>query len=475
MSSIGAISLGRNSGWLTVTLVWMFLGIISTSGCAAQAPLGDGVRVRSPGDLVDEGRLVRMTQEMVRINTEFAKGIVHNHQEIVDYLAGQLSALGIEHEVIYPEEPFEAPYHRGLNVPYPGEPSDFPVVVARIRGTRGTPVLGLSQLYNSVVIGDRSQWTVDPLGGEIIDGRIYGRGATNSHASIAMYIEAMRVLKESGVRLEGDLVVAMTPGEGATEFGLPWAVENRPDLLAADWYLMGCCGPRFTKHGGHIWAKLTVHGAMDHPISGANPNAVHQMAKIIHAVVDVERWMTWEPEPLFGNREPYVEVTNVSSGDSRYVAVNVMPSKVEALLDIRLYPNQESATVVAQLRGLLDDLMAADSELAVDLEITGVQKPPAHVWDRITEDDPLVQVILDLTREITGNPDVGMQWSGGFAGGRPDLWNTGAKVIYSGGLPGQGGGGGGAHAPDEWVAIDGLVPRTQRIVDVVQRALGTSR
>ena len=77
------------------------------------------------------------------------------------------------------------------------------------------------------MIGDRGVWTVDPLGGEIIDGKIYGRGATNSHAGVAKRIETLRVLKESGVKLEGDLVVTIPPGEGATEFGLPWVVENR--------------------------------------------------------------------------------------------------------------------------------------------------------------------------------------------------------------------------------------------------------
>ncbi len=456
---------------LSKAMAFMLAMIVSV-GCSAEEATSQTVLAGPLGELVQEDRIVRNVQEMVRINTEFNKGHVANHREVVDYIANELAQIeGVEYEVIVPSEPFEAPYHRGLNVPFPGDPADFPVVVARIRGTQGTPVLGLSQLYNSVVIGDLNEWTVDPLGGEIIDGRIYGRGATNSHASVANYLEVLRVISESDLRLAGDLVVAITPGEGGTEFGLPYAVDRRPDLMEADWYLMGCCGPNFTKHGGHIWAKITVAGSMQHPISGASANAVHQMATIIPRIVDVHSWMTWEPEPLFGDREPYVEVTNVSSGYPRHVAVNVMPSEVEALLDLRLYSQQTPEQVVAELQALLDQLMEEDPELYVELEITGIQKPPADVWDRITEDDPLVQEILELSREYTGDPSIELQWRSGFAGGRPDLWNTGAKVLYSGGLSLPGGGGGGAHSADEYISIDSLVPRTQLILAVVERAL----
>jgi succinyl-diaminopimelate desuccinylase len=419
--------------------------------------------------MVSEQNLVRLTQQMVQINTEFAKGVVHNHKETAEFLAKEIRDLGIEVEVVYPEEPFEAPYQEGLGIKYPGDPTDFPVVVARLRGKTGKPVLGLTTHYNTVVIGDRDLWTVDPLGGEIIDGKIYGRGATNSHASVAKRIEILRVLKESGVELTGDLVVTLVPGEGATEFGLPWVVKNRPELITADWYLAGSIGPRFTKQGGHIWAKLSVIGTMHHP-GRAGVNAAHQMAEVIPAVIDVDRWMTYEEDPLFAGRKPHVEVTVLSSGDPRNVAVNVMPSRVEALLDMRLYPDQEATQVVAELRQLLDSLMNEAPDLNLEFEVTHIQKAPGHVWDAITEDDPFVQEILAFSREFTGNPDLKMEWGGGVGGGRPDFWNAGAIVIFAGGLDIPGGGHG-AHSPDEYVEIDGLVESTQIVVDFVQRVL----
>ncbi len=424
---------------------------------------------KDPIELVSEDNLVRLTQEMVRINSEFSKGIVHNHKETAEFLGEELKKIGVEVEVVFPQEPFEAPYQEGLGIKYPGDPTDFPVVVARLRGNAGRPVLGLTTHYNSVVIGDRDLWTVDPLGGEIIDGKIYGRGSTNSHASVAKRIEIMRVFKESGAQLRGDLVCVLVPGEGATEFGMPWVVANRPELVKADWYLAGSIGPVFTEHGGHIWAKLSVIGKMHHP-GRAGVNAAHQMAEILPAVIDVEQWMTYEEDPLFTGQKPHLEATVISSGDPRNVAVNVMPSKVEALLDMRLFPNQKPIQVVSEMNQLLDSLMEENPDLTVEFEVTHIQKTPEHVWDAITEDDPFVQEMLAFSREYTGNPDLQMEWRGGVGGGRPDFWNTGAIVTFAGGIEIPGGGHG-AHAPDEYVEIAGLAEATQIMVDFVHRVL----
>ncbi len=453
-----------SGGWQRAVVALVVMVLLYS--CRAQQ---ERATPQDPKELVSEENIVRLVQKMVQMNCYFDDGISYNEDKIVMFLEKELSDIGVEVEVVYPEKPFEAPYHRGLGVKYPGDPSQYPVVVARLRGTAGKPVLGMTKHYNTVVIGDRNLWTVDPLQGEIIDGKIYGRGAIDDHAGMAERIEMLRVLKESGVELEGDLVLTLVPGEGATDFGLPWVVEHRPELISADWYLAGNIGPIFGKQGGHFWAKLTVTGFMHHPPGGIN--AVHQMMEILPAIIDVDRWMTWEDDPLFSDLKPRVDVTAISSGDPSDVAVNVMPAKVEALLDVRMFPNQNVPQAVAELNQLLDDLMEENPDMQVELEITNVQKAPEHVWDMINEDDPLVQEILEFSRDFTGRQDIEMKWRGGFAGGRPDFWNVGSVVIYSGGLelPGSGGG---AHGADEFVRIEGLVQMTQILVDFVQRVLG---
>jgi acetylornithine deacetylase/succinyl-diaminopimelate desuccinylase-like protein len=167
--------------------------------------------------------------------------------------------------------------------------------------------------------------------------------------------------------------------------------------------------------------------------------------------------------------KPHVEATVLSSGNPRDVAVNVMPAKVEAQLDIRLLPSQDPKQVVAEINKLLDDLKKADPKLEVQFEVAGVQKVSEEYWSRITEKDPLVQEILKMSRDYTGK-DVKMSWRGGVGGGRPDFWNLGALVVFSGGLD-LPRGGGGAHSPDEYASVASLVPGTRVIVDIVQRVL----
>ena len=126
--------------------------------------------------------------------------------------------------------------------------------------------------------------------------------------------------------------------------------------------------------------------------------------------------------------KPHVEATVLSSGNPREVAVDVMPAKVEAQLDIRLLPSQDPKQVVAEINKLLDDLKKADPKLEVRFEVAGVQKVSDEYWSRITDKDPLVQEILKLSRDYTGK-DVKMSWRGGVGGGRPDLEPRRARGV----------------------------------------------
>ena len=51
---------------------------------------------------------------------------------------------------------------------------------------------------DTVEIGDRANWTVDPFGGEIIDGKIYGRGACDDKYGIAASLFLIKVLQSLG-------------------------------------------------------------------------------------------------------------------------------------------------------------------------------------------------------------------------------------------------------------------------------------
>jgi acetylornithine deacetylase/succinyl-diaminopimelate desuccinylase-like protein len=391
---------------------------------------------------------------MVRINSEYERKVVHNHEEIAQFLAEEFKKLGLETELVRPEE------------------EDFPAVVGRLRGSEGKPVLGMTQLYNTVYIGDRSKWTVDPLGGEVKDGKVWGRGAANSKGSLAAMMEAARVLKESGAPLKGDVILLFIPGEGGTEFCLPWIVENRPEVIRADWYLAGGGGGNIVKRaGGHTWLKVIVRGHMAHPGAtveqGRAPvNAIHKMAKIIPAIIDVDSWMTWEPDPLFANYvssrgkgKPFVEVNKLVGG----YEINMVPDFAEADIDIRLFPNQDPEKVEAELEALFAKMKEEDPDLHVEIERIGTQKVADHYWDLLTEDDPLIAAIFEIGPKYTGEKP---KWRMSAGGGRPDIWNLGAKWVSFGVSKG-----GNSHAPDEWVDIEAMAQQAKLYSELALRVL----
>lgn len=247
------------------------IAVVVLATAAADTPLAQQI---------DKTRIVDLTQKMIRINSEYEKGVVENHKEIVALLEREVKALGFETEVIR-------------------QNPNFPIVVARLRGSVGKPVLGITEMYNTVYIGDRARWTVDPLGAEIKNGRIYGRGAENSKGSLAATLETARAVMAASrqAKLKGDFVLLYTPGEGGEEFCLPWLVEHRPELVKADWYLAGGGDGTLTRMaGGHIWARMVVRGTVAHPgmtVGGRAPvNAIHKLAKLIPAVMNVDSWMT---------------------------------------------------------------------------------------------------------------------------------------------------------------------------------------
>ena len=100
---------------------------------------------------------------------------------------------------------------------WPGEEmprTSLPVVIGRAGGGSG-PRLILSGHLDVVPPGDPATWTADPWGGEVRDGRLYGRGACDMKGGVAAILAAVRALGASGGldRLAGELLVVLVPSE----------------------------------------------------------------------------------------------------------------------------------------------------------------------------------------------------------------------------------------------------------------------
>ncbi|MDO8520152.1 MAG: M20/M25/M40 family metallo-hydrolase [Deltaproteobacteria bacterium] len=209
-------------------------------------------------------------QNLIRINTTNPPG---NEIEAVKYISALLQKEGIPHEI------FE---------PAPGRAS----LIARITGTGAKkPLLLTSHL--DVVPVEAEKWSHPPFSGEIHDGCVWGRGAVDMKQMAAMSLMMLLTAKRNGVRLSRDLIFAAVADEEAgCQWGSQWLVENKPQLLDAEYALNEVGGfcvtigehrlyPIGVAEKGICWFKITVEGDPGH---GSIPHDNQAVVKMSGAV-----------------------------------------------------------------------------------------------------------------------------------------------------------------------------------------------
>ena len=85
-----------------------------------------------------------------------------------------------------------------------GENPEFPCIVAKMGSDEGFSVI-LNGHLDVAPAGDRSQWNYDPFCGTVTDTQILGRGTSDMKAGVAGLLYAMKILKESGAELKGNI------------------------------------------------------------------------------------------------------------------------------------------------------------------------------------------------------------------------------------------------------------------------------
>jgi acetylornithine deacetylase/succinyl-diaminopimelate desuccinylase-like protein len=398
---------------------------------------------------INKQRLINLTQQLVQINSEYSEGIVRNHQEIAEFLRDYSKSIGLQ---VYWSEPEKG----------------YPYVISRLPGKKGKPVLAFIGHYNTHTIGDLSKWSVNPLGGEIKDGCIYGRGVTDMKKNISAAIEATQTIMDSGLQLEGDIVHIWFAGEGYHDTALGQIANDSIEYAKADWYIDGdgAEGVIAKVAGSWVWVKIRTHGKTGHSAmlrgDGSTPvNAISKMAKLITEMEKVDTWMTFKEHDLFNkswrySTKPIVEANIISGGDK----VNEVCGNCEIMVDFRLLPGQTPDQLLRELDALISRLRKEDNAfLPVDVEV--YKATHSKPWE-LNEEHPVVNAIYDSAIPVTGCKPA---WQGLVFGSRPALWKIGEVIHY--GVAG----GRDYHGFDESTSIDELVNGTQIYAGIIKRLL----
>jgi acetylornithine deacetylase/succinyl-diaminopimelate desuccinylase-like protein len=341
-----------------------------------------------------QDEVVDLLVDLLRINTS---NPTHAERPAAEWVAGKLDEVGIESQII------EAA---------PGRAS----TIARVAGSDPTRKPLLVHGHLDVVPADPREWSVDPFGGEIKDGYVWGRGAIDMKDMDAMVLALVRDWARTGRRPQRDVVLAFVSDEEAGgRLGAHPLVDNHPDLFAD-------CTEAISEVGGYSislneqarvyvvqtaekgidWLRLRAksrpgHGSMVHDANAVTwlaeavsrignhtwpvviTDTVRAMVKGLGEVLgrdlDPERPEQWVP--LLGGAARMVgatirNTTNPTMLDAGYKA-NVIPSTAEATIDCRFVPGQE-ATMLATIDELLGDHVQRETEvgdIAVETSFDG--------------------------------------------------------------------------------------------------------
>lgn len=270
----------------------------------------------------------------------------------------------------------------------PGRPN----LTAVVPGAQRAPRLVLLAHMDTVPIGEG--WTHDALGGEIVDGRLYGRGSCDMKGGLALSINLLESVHRTRLEVGGDLVLVATMDEEAPGMlGAHHLVESgflRPDdqVLALE-----PTGMRLRiAQMGLRWLTLRVQGRMAHAgRAHLGIDANHVMARVVD---DLKRTFADLPheDPLLGR--PRFTCGTFQGG----VATNVVPPSSEANFDIRIVPPMTIADSESLLREVVDAVVEEFPGATYAVENLGAGRPPV----RAKADAKIVRAIEAAHRQETG-------------------------------------------------------------------------
>ncbi|MGE0846693.1 MAG: M20/M25/M40 family metallo-hydrolase [Flavobacteriaceae bacterium] len=334
--------------------------------------------------------------------------------------------------------------------------SEAPVVnlVAVLDGGLPGPRTILSGHTDTYPVGDPRTWTFEPLGGEIADGFIHGRGAADMKGGVAVLME---IVSDWSARrpFAGSLVLALAGDEERMgELGTQWLIDHAPEIHGDGVLVADVGGPAVVRLGekGMLWLDIRAKGKQAHSAHVyAGINAADRLVDALVALREVEKLAptppddarevmaaaraSGEPEAL---RETMERVTVSPGLVGAGTSPNLVPASAAASVDIRIPLGLSTAEVEAEIAARLD------GREGVTWTITRRYEPS---WTASTT--KLAVASLAGARKICGDAAL---FDSRIGGSDARLWRRGGYPCVVVGLTPRNLG-----APDEACSIDELV------------------
>ncbi len=315
-------------------------------------------------------------------------------------------------------------------------------LVARVHGSGPGRRIVLNGHLDTYPVNEALPWTVDPLGGAVREGRLYGRGAADMKGGIAASITALALLAEHRELWAGEAVLTLAGDEETMgPLGTKWLMDHVPHATG-DAAIIGDAGsPRVLRFGekGFLWVELeavgkAAHGAHVH----LGVNAFDRLRAAMDAVTGLRALPAAAPEAvtraIAAARSVSESLNGVGeSGVLGSVTVNI--GRVEAGTSMNLIP--ASARAALDIR-LPVGVSAAAAEAALDAALAGMAGMTWRVLRRFEPsftdpDAEIVRCVAAAAQAVLGEaPVVNMR-----VGGSDSRWfrMAGVPTVVYGPTP----------------------------------------
>ncbi|MCZ7554354.1 MAG: acetylornithine deacetylase [Anaerolineae bacterium UTCFX2] len=374
--------------------------------------------------------------------------------EIQAFAAGYMKELGLDVDVFEPDVDRLRSYPGFLEpeLPFAGRPN----VVGVWKGSGGGRSLLLNGHVDTVPLEPLSEWETGPLAGEIVEGKIVGRGASDMKSGVAAMTMAVQILKQMGVQLKGDVILEYVVDEERTGLGTLACVERGYTADAgiccetSDLEVMPACI-------GRMWFTVKLKGK---PTGIATRwegvSSIEKAYKIIQAVEDLEKIRIQDlHHPLYPDNRGALPcaVTMIHAGTFPSTA----PEDAVLRGSLGLMPYEDPEDAKQQLIDQIDLVCKADPWLRDHPPFITTEGGYVAAGAEIPRDHPIVQTMQANFQSVTGRLPV----ISGRMGAADTRFLTRSghtpTVIFGPGVTAQ------MHAMNENVPIDHLITATKVI------------
>lgn len=315
--------------------------------------------------MIDKSRLIKLTQKVIRFNSVNPPG---HELALSKFIEKDMRSLGLDVKIYSFEK-------------------NRPNIVATLKGNlpraqAAKEAVLITPHFDTVPIG--TGWKFNPLGGQIHNGRIYGRGASDDKGNLACCLEVMRSLVEDGADLQRDVIMAATVDEETgSHCGIIPLLDKKILRPKAALIMDSDEFDAIVAQKGLIHMRVQIFGKKAHgAYNWRGVNAIEQAAKIIERLK--EHRFKFKKHALL--HPPTLNVGTVRGGDK----VNMVADFCEFSLDARFLPSMSGRQVLTDIKKIIQTVTTK-----FKIEIDDLQQPY-----ELNARYPVVKTYLNTLRKM---------------------------------------------------------------------------